>query len=348
MNKIESNKNINCSFKFAVQSKLSKNLKEFNLMTSLFGRIIQDENHAFNELCECFFERPFSDIGTIFELFSSFLKETGDFSLFLKPLSDNRNQALLTPLQFMRNMIIENSISSKQLKKNFILTVFFELNEITKIFRLRHALKIFIEMSMALRSNSYIEEAENNLNHLDLFIYENVTPEVIANFTRTIDDDINNFVLFVEFCSWAVISNSFSIEKSKIIMDLIPENKLSLSLSKDSLGLLASAYCLLSDYKKAIQCLTLSFSSGEDSFIGWNTHALFKFFFGLSPEYHGIRIVPASHFVLEGIRINRNFRGRNNESENLMNKISLNDEEYGGRIIDFMDLKEDNNVVVDT
>ncbi|HRR06759.1 MAG TPA: hypothetical protein P5105_05700, partial [Victivallales bacterium] len=103
-------------------------------MTSLFGRIIQDENHAFNELCECFFERPFSDIGTIFELFSSFLKETGDFSLFLKPLSDNRNQALLTPLQFMRNMIIENSISSKQLKKNFILTVFFELNEITKIF----------------------------------------------------------------------------------------------------------------------------------------------------------------------------------------------------------------------
>lgn len=359
MNNLSSKTEKKLSFSFSTQTDFSDSLKNFDSNLSFFGRIIESPDSGIGELF-LFLNSPDTfDIGTLSELFVSSVKESGKLNLFLNPPKTKNSLSNSDLIEIWKNIIADKIIYRKEnndkLLKNLEIQDLAILND---YFRLRHALRLFIEICMIIKSNELISEAENNLNELDFLIYKYLNLEQLAKISKLRSEPEFVPAKFAELCSWAVLSNFFSVEKSSSIMALTPEiiNDNISELESDTLGLSASAFCFAGKFDNAIKYLTKSFSiCHPKTTLGWNTFALTRSIIGISPDYYGLKISPSSHFSLNGLRLQRYFRGKklniiinhNRDMEKNKTKIILNGEEYQGSIVHISDLQIDNNIVVE-
>jgi hypothetical protein len=227
------------------------------------------------------------------------------------------------------------------------------------IFRLRSGLRHFIGLCQILKRHSLIEGAEDILNWADLRIYNfSHGKDTFAKIARRGYKEFP-LVEFAELCSWAALSGALSAQGAAKAMGALSEvvEYADSNLDADRLGLVSAGYCSAGNPLSAMdslgRCFALGAGCGE---IGWPIHAAMQFLLGARPEYYGIRIAPADHHALDGVRLRRSFRGRTIEIEIVRSeagassprRIFLNGERHEGDIVHLLDLKEENKIRAET
>ncbi len=335
---------------------------EAGLETTLFGRIVASEDNARGEISSLLVGgregRP--DTGTTLELVTVFAKESGRLDYLLEPL-DYASAAggPLPPIEILWSLLREchdtcvrtDGIHAGDASPSGLVSM-------ADIFRLRSGLRHFIGLCQILKRHSLIEGAEDILNWADLRIYSfSHGKDAFAEIARRVGE--LPLVEFADLCSWAALSGALSAQDAAKAMGALSEvvENADSNLDADRLGLVAGGYCAAGDPLSAMDSLGRCFARGAGcGEIGWPLHAAMQFLLGARPEYYGIRIVPAHHQALDGVRLRRSFRGRALEIEivrpeagsSSSRRIFLNGERHEGDIVHLLDLKEENKIRAET